>query len=87
MEKDTTLLRDTLDMMILQSLARGAKHGYAISEFIRISSREVLQVERAPSTRRCTGSNCAAGSHRSGECRPTTAGPSITTLLQQGENS
>jgi PadR family transcriptional regulator, regulatory protein PadR len=39
------LLRDTLDMLILKTLARGAMHGYAIAEFIEQTSEEVLRVE------------------------------------------
>jgi len=39
------LLPGTLDMLILKSLARTAKHGYAIAEFIRERSDEVLGVE------------------------------------------
>ena len=32
-------------MLILKALARGAKHGYAIAEFICATSDEVLRVE------------------------------------------
>jgi PadR family transcriptional regulator PadR len=39
------LLQGTLDMLILQTLQWGAQHGYGISQAIRASSREVLQVE------------------------------------------
>jgi PadR family transcriptional regulator, regulatory protein PadR len=39
------LLQGTLDMLILQTLLRGPRHGYAISEAIRSGSGEVLQVE------------------------------------------
>lgn len=39
------LLRDTLDMLILKTLARGSKHGYAIAEFIEEASEDVLRVE------------------------------------------
>jgi hypothetical protein len=39
------LLRDTLDMLTLKTLARGAMHGYAIAEFIEQTSEEVLRVE------------------------------------------
>jgi PadR family transcriptional regulator, regulatory protein PadR len=39
------LLRDTLDMLILKTLARGAMHGYAIAEFIEQTSEDVLRVE------------------------------------------
>ena len=39
------LLQGTLDMMILQTLAGGANHGYGIARAIRHSSGEVLEVE------------------------------------------
>ncbi len=39
------LIRDTLDMLILKTLVRGPKHGYAIAEFIEETSEEVLRVE------------------------------------------
>ena len=39
------LLQGTLDMLILQTLQWGAQHGYGISQMIRNSSGEVLQVE------------------------------------------
>ena len=39
------LLRDTLDMMVLKTLTRGAMHGYAIAEFIEESTDDVLRVE------------------------------------------
>ena len=39
------LLQGTLDMLVLQTLTRGAMHGYAIAEFIQQSSEDVLRVE------------------------------------------
>ena len=39
------LLRDTLDLLILKTLARGPMHGYAIAEFIEQTSEDVLRVE------------------------------------------
>lgn len=39
------LLPGTLDMLILKTLARGAKHGYAITESILEASQEDLRVE------------------------------------------
>jgi PadR family transcriptional regulator, regulatory protein PadR len=39
------LLQGTLDMLILKTLQRGEQHGYGISQAIRVSSGEVLQVE------------------------------------------
>lgn len=40
----TDLLRGTLDLLILQSLAVGPMHGWSISHQIQHRSREVLQV-------------------------------------------
>ena len=39
------LLQGTLDMLVLQTLRWGARHGYGISQAIRSGSSEVLQVE------------------------------------------
>jgi PadR family transcriptional regulator, regulatory protein PadR len=39
------LVRGTLGMMILKALARGARHGYAIAEWIQDASGDVLRVE------------------------------------------
>ena len=39
------LLQGTLDMLILKTLQWGEQHGYGISQAIRASSGEVLQVE------------------------------------------
>lgn len=39
------LLPGTLDMMILRTLARGAKHGYDVAETIQQASEDVLLVE------------------------------------------
>jgi|SRR5215469_13619078 transcriptional regulator len=39
------LVQGTLDMLILSTLQWGAKHGYGISQSIRINSGDVLQVE------------------------------------------
>ncbi|HUE00767.1 MAG TPA: PadR family transcriptional regulator [Bryobacteraceae bacterium] len=39
------LLRDTLDMLVLKTLKRGAMHGYAIAEFIEETTEDVLRVE------------------------------------------
>src|SRR5690242_9344053 len=39
------LVQGTLDMLILKSLTHGALHGYAIAEFIRQNSEEILRVE------------------------------------------
>jgi len=34
----------TVDLLILKSLAGGKRHGYAIAQFIRASSKEVLEL-------------------------------------------
>ena len=39
------LLQGTLDLLVLQTLQWGPQHGYGISQAIRVSSGEVLQVE------------------------------------------
>jgi transcriptional regulator len=39
------LLQGTLDMLILKTLQWGPSHGYGISQLIRSSSSDVLQVE------------------------------------------
>lgn len=39
------LLPGTLDMLILQTLTRGALHGYGIAQHIQQISEDVLQVE------------------------------------------
>ncbi|MGD0619910.1 MAG: PadR family transcriptional regulator [Bryobacteraceae bacterium] len=39
------LVQGTLDMLILKALARGAKHGYAVAEWIHRTSEDVLRVE------------------------------------------
>ncbi len=39
------LLPGTLEMLILQTLRRGALHGYAIAQHIQQTSQDVLQVE------------------------------------------
>jgi PadR family transcriptional regulator PadR len=38
------LLPGTLDLLILKTVASGAKHGYAIAEHLRAISDDVLQV-------------------------------------------
>jgi PadR family transcriptional regulator, regulatory protein PadR len=39
------ILQGTLDMLILKTLQWGEQHGYGISQMIKASSGEVLQVE------------------------------------------
>jgi transcriptional regulator len=38
------LLPGTLELLILKSLVSGAKHGYAIAEHLRVTSRDVLHI-------------------------------------------
>jgi transcriptional regulator len=38
------LLPGTLELLILKALARGAKHGYAIVEYLLATSGDVLQI-------------------------------------------
>lgn len=38
------LLRGTLDLLILRTLANGPLHGYAIAQRLRVSSEDILQV-------------------------------------------
>lgn len=38
------LLSGTVDLLILKSLERGKRHGYAIAQYIRASSDEVLDL-------------------------------------------
>lgn len=44
-ENRIELLQGTLDLLILQTLQWGARHGYGILQAIRTGSGEVLQVE------------------------------------------
>ena len=39
------LLQGTLDLIVLQTLRWGPRHGYGIAQVIRASSRDVLQVD------------------------------------------
>lgn len=39
------LFQGTLDMLVLQTLQRGAMHGYGIAQTLRVRSDEILQVE------------------------------------------
>lgn len=44
-ENRIELLQGTLDLLILQTLQWGPRHGYGISQAIRTGSAEVLQVD------------------------------------------
>ncbi len=41
----TEILQGTLDMLILQTLEWGPRHGYALSKAIRTNSGEILKVD------------------------------------------
>src|SRR5690349_6383715 len=44
-DKETPeLLSGTVDLLILKSLASGKRHGYSITQFIRASSNDVLEL-------------------------------------------
>ena len=44
-ESRMDLLQGTLDLLILQTLQWGPRHGYGISQAIRVNSNDVLDVE------------------------------------------
>jgi len=44
-DSEGELLQGTLDLLILKALNSGAKHGYAVAEWIHESSNDVLAVE------------------------------------------
>ena len=44
-DKSGDLVQGTLDMLVLKSLGRGPKHGYAVAEWIQQTSDSVLRVE------------------------------------------
>jgi PadR family transcriptional regulator, regulatory protein PadR len=44
-ENPGDLLQGTLDLLILKALARGARHGYGVAEWIHQTSEDILKVE------------------------------------------
>lgn len=42
---DLDLLQGTLDLLILKSLTRGPRHGYAVASWIRDTTQQRLQIE------------------------------------------
>jgi transcriptional regulator len=49
MDKDRmNLLQGTLDVLVLQALTSGPRHGYAVSRWVRDRTRGALQIEDAP---------------------------------------
>lgn len=47
MAGELDLVRGTLDMLVLKALAWGPRHGYAVTAWIRETTREELQVDDA----------------------------------------
>ena len=47
MPEDLEVVRGTLDMLVLKALAWGPRHGYAVTAWIRETTREELKVEEA----------------------------------------
>jgi len=41
---DSQLLKGTLDLLILQALADGPRHGYAVAEWIESATRDAFQI-------------------------------------------
>ena len=39
------LLRGTLDLLVLQALAAGPQHGYAVTKWVKTASRGLLNIE------------------------------------------
>ena len=44
-DRDLDLLKGTLDVLILKTLSWGPRHGYAVSRWIRDTTRDRLHVE------------------------------------------
>jgi PadR family transcriptional regulator, regulatory protein PadR len=42
---DLNILRESLDLLILKALSWGPRHGYAVAEWIEVSTRDMLFVE------------------------------------------
>lgn len=64
------LLQGTLDMLILQTLQWGPRHGYGISQAIRANSGEALRVDTGslyPALHRLEGENWIAASWKVSE--------------------
>jgi PadR family transcriptional regulator PadR len=48
LDSEGGLLRGTLDVLILKSLAWGPRHGYAVAEWVRVITKDELLVEEGP---------------------------------------
>ena len=68
----TDLLQGTLELLILNTLARESMHGYGIVQRIHEAAEDLLKVEDGSLTRRFTAWKNVGGSSRNGECRKTT---------------
>ena len=68
------LVQGTLDMLVLKTLQWGEQHGYGISQAIRASSGEVLQVETGSLYPALHRLERQAGSRRSGRRAKQPAG-------------
>ncbi len=44
-DRPPELVQGTLDMLVLKALTRGTWHGYAVAEWIRATSHDVLRVQ------------------------------------------
>jgi len=94
MEKQGDLVQGTLDMLVLKALARGAKHGYAVAEWIHESSNDVLHVEEGalyPALHRLELRGLLSAEWGSSENNPQAKIYSLTAvgkkkLMEDGEN-
>ena len=66
-QSDGEMLKGTLDMMILRTLAGGAAHGHTVAKIIEWTPEDVLEVwNRVPCIRRFIGWKIAVGYLRTG---------------------
>ena len=72
------ILQGTLDLLVLDTLARGKQHGYGIAVHIQQVSNDALRVEEGSLYPACTASNRKGGFARSGACREITGRPNFT---------
>lgn len=64
------LLQGTLDLIVLQTLRWGPRHGYGLAQMIRASSRDVLQVDTGslyPALHRLERQGCIAADWHTSE--------------------
>ena len=65
MPESMDLLQGTLDVLVLRALARGPRHGYAVSRWVRERTGGALQIEDAPlykALRRLEEAGCVSAS-------------------------